>query len=356
MSSFGMKTSEYENELGGTRTEIRRLDEVRKYYHRVVVGVLKKEMILYPSYRTDNETGEVSQLLIPIDLDPNADTVLDELGRIERRIRKELGAEDKTMFNRTTRYLFMVFDRDDHEVKLVPYEYPYTVVKNLMKLQKERSRKDPTKLLNGSIYAWDAIIEKSKDPKISDPRYSIGYSASVDTETAELSGQMPAEVIELDDYDDSEWVKKALTEEEYEALLSWQKEHPNGLLDYVERNTNTGVRERLERFPVNPAYVNKQNVLELSVASHGTNEPFVEEFIKQALSIVDADLIANPNKIEITDGTQNSWDEKVENAEEAVFDETSEKDTSDEKDTSETTTQESPEESPEKELSESKGW
>lgn len=325
--NFGMNNETIDNEIGIQSPTINRLQEVKDYTHRVVVGVLKREFMLYPSWGENSETGQPEQKLIPIDLDPNETTVLDKLRMIEKRIRKDLKEEKpSSMFNRTTRYVFMVFDRENPEVELVPYEYPWQVFKDLRDLQEMRA-KDDSKLKNGPIYTWDAIIQKLKDPNKRDPRYAISYKATVDTETIKFAGQIPVEAITDKNYDDTPWLKKALTEEEFSAVMKWSKEHPNGLLDYVDRKTDEQVLEQLHKFPVNLGFMDYyKETPSFSVNVDGDNQPFIERMLKEAAQELPKELLlvgdsgSKNDTPQLESGVPDSW----EDAEDAEVDDTDE--------------------------------
>ena len=171
---------------GLIRTRLEEGDNV----HRVLFGPVKISLQYYPTLVEDPTTGEMVQRMKVIRRG-NAGTPLDTLSSLEKRIRTGRGEQNaSSSLNPSNKWLYLVMDKNDEDYPSVKIaEYPYTVYKKLIELEAAVSIKDSSKLRNGLIFMWDAIITKSVD-KAKGIRFGTSYDAQVDPENT-FSGKVP---------------------------------------------------------------------------------------------------------------------------------------------------------------------
>jgi len=200
---------------GLIRTRLEEGDNV----HRVLFGPVKISLQYYPTLVEDETTGEMVQRMKVIRRG-SAGTPLDTLSSLEKRIRTGRGEQNaSSSLNPSSKWLYLVMDKNDDDYPSVKIaEYPYTVYKKLIELEAAVSIKDSSKLRNGLIFMWDAIITKSVD-KSKGIRFGTSYDAQVDPENT-FSGKVPvsylgASTAELGEKLDLE---KFFTPEEYAVI------------------------------------------------------------------------------------------------------------------------------------------
>lgn len=326
MGNFGMSIDTFEEQVGAQTEQINRLDDVKKYYHRVILGTRRHEYMLYPTVITDNETGELKQQFVPVDLPPKTTTLLDKVGNVEKRLRREHGEKDpNTAFYRRTRYLFLVIDREQPEKGVTVWEYPWSVTKEIMKKQKQPSSKNKDMAMWGAMYSWDAVIEKKQDNTKNNPQYAISYDVEVDPESATLTGQMPLEAVLDADYDDTEFVKKALTDDEYSRVMSWMEDHPNMFESYINEKSDSALLEQFETHPINLYYVTNDRPL-LSTNIGGEVVVFADEVKEELAEEISSEYFLNSGEVgQLPESTEDAdVPEEFKDTEEADYEEVDE--------------------------------
>ena len=139
---LGQTTARKNQAAGGGFNKLRLREGVN--IHRILTGPAKQQMVYYPTLVKDRETGEMQQRMKILFQPVGGTNPLNVLASLERRIRKERGEENpRSSLDPTTRYLYLVIDRDSEEYpKPELAEYPYKVYEKIIEFEDALSTSD----------------------------------------------------------------------------------------------------------------------------------------------------------------------------------------------------------------------
>jgi len=267
MRTLGITKKEAAQEEEQSSGLIGRFKDLGEYRHRCLYGPKRRETVVYPTWRKNLETNEMMPSWNTVILPPSTSgfrSLFDSFSAIDKTIQSKKGLDRSSIsspFNRTKRFIYIVLSRDievESGIWIGPWEYTTTVSKEIMKIQEEISTKDKTKLRFGPYWTYDIVINKYLDDELyrrtKSKQRSTRYSVSVDPESMNLAGKVPADIIDDPSFAENnpelvqDLYKACFTPDELEIISSYE----HSLEDFVRPvTTNEEIMGILEKFPIN---------------------------------------------------------------------------------------------------------
>lgn len=336
---LGASESDYEKEKGASQGKFLKIEEGDNI-HRVVKGFTVSTQVFLPTLIT-NEANELVQTVRVMDVPkPNAgfyDTLIGKIINASWAVQKKHG-KDWSPINVNRRASAVVFDinedMEDNDTGIPTLQiasYPISVVKDdrtktgLLYLQKQETVSKPVKLVNGPMFAWNAVITKNIDATKSSVR-GTSYTVRVMTEDdiyAEFSNKLPLEALDSkwEGYD--ELFELVYTDAQKEALSATFEEKNNARKNtYQPLTTHEDMLKFFEEYPLDLT----------SEDSEGNAKfPHAEELM-EAIHTMGVKMIEGKSEIEAANGQlkegSDEESDKIDEAEETeheVVDEEKEK-------------------------------
>ena len=249
MENFGQPDELKDKVLGGGLKRVKVAEGTN--VHRILFGPVKMSMVYYPTLIEDKEEGGFKQALKVLKPAPGT-SPLAALASLDKRIRKNQGEETpKSSLDPTNSWLYLVLDKNAENYPTVAVaDYKYSIFNKIIELEKTPSLKDPTKLMHGLVFMWDAIITKTVKAGLS-KQFGTRYDVTVDPDNP-YSGKVPIQYVGMSTADLTERLDKIggfksfFTPEEWEAV---QKSDLN-LEEEGKHDTIEEMQAKLAEFPI----------------------------------------------------------------------------------------------------------
>lgn len=238
---------------------VKTLKEQKTYRHRVLTSPKRIAQVFYPTIREDAQTGELKGSWNAINVPYKQKHLLTPLIDLDRAIKveqaKERGLSERvrSALEPSIGFLCLIFDRGETAVKIDVANYKLQAVNQLIDLERTIDDDDPSKLMYGPMFCWDAVIVHAYENNPSKQEWQRhSYPVSVHPKTNKMAGKIPANIWKAE----SVWKlcveknvhKQVFTEEELKAIDTYEGD-PATLGNPM---TDEEIAEELQKFPINP--------------------------------------------------------------------------------------------------------